>query len=140
MRPRPSSPLDYDPAKLAQVARELRLRLVALHGSRAEGREEDDSDIDLAVLADGEVDADRRLQIYQHLGEVVTGAPLDISVLNGAQPTFLEIVAETGTPLYEAEENEFLRFQSLAMCKFADAEKWQEAQRQHLEEPEEAPE
>jgi predicted nucleotidyltransferase len=129
--------LAYNPKQLDRAARELDLRLVALHGSRAEGREERDSDIDLAVLAEGAVDSERRLQIYQRLGEVITGAPLDISLLNGAQPTFLEVVAETGVPLYQIDENEFLRFRAKAMSMFADAAKWQEAQRALLEPPEE---
>ena len=125
--------LGYNLEKLDRVARQLDLRLVVLHGSRAEGREEYNSDIDLAVLADGEVTADRRLQIYQRLGEVFTGAPLDISVLNGAQPTFLEMVATTGQALWELRESEFLRFRARANGMFIDAAKWQEAQRQVLE-------
>lgn len=132
--------LGIDPARLRRVARRLGLRLVVLHGSRAEGREEMDSDIDLAVLADGEVDALRRLEIYQQLGEVVTAAPVDISLLNGAQPTFLEVVAETGQPLFEAREGEFLRFRSQALGMFSDAAKWEEAQRQVLKFSEEEPE
>lgn len=125
--------MSYDARKLARVAQELGLRLVVLHGSRAERREEAESDIDVAVLATGEVDTQRRLEVYQRLGEVISGAPLDVSFLNGAQPTFLEIVAETGVPLYEAEETDFVRFQALAMSMFADAGKWQEAQREHLQ-------
>jgi predicted nucleotidyltransferase len=132
--------LSYDSRKLARVARELGLRLVVLHGSRAERRQERDSDIDLAVLAAGEIGTDRRLDIYQRLGEIITGAPLDLSFLNGAQPTFLEIVAETGVPLFQAEETDFVRFQALAMSMFADAGKWQEAQREHLDQPREEPE
>ena len=132
--------LSYDSRKLARVARELRLCLVVLHGSRAERRQERESDIDVAVLAQGEVGTDRRLDIYQRLGEVLTGAPLDLSFLNGAQPTFLEIVAETGVPLFQAEETAFVRFQAVAMSMFADAGKWQEAQREHLQPSPEEPE
>ena len=134
-----SLPLDYDPRVLAQIAQELGLRLVVLHGSRAEGREEAGSDIDLAVLAEGAVDAARQMLIFRRLSQVVAGAPLDISLLNGTQPNFLAVVAETGRPLYEAVPNEFLRFCSLALRMFADATKWQAAQTQHLAREEEAP-
>ncbi|HEY3397373.1 MAG TPA: nucleotidyltransferase domain-containing protein [Armatimonadota bacterium] len=131
----PSLPLaavHFDPERLAAVAQELNLRLVILHGSRAEGREEGGSDIDLAILAAGKVDIDRRLLIFRRLSAEVTGAPLDISLLNGAQPNFLAVVAETGLPLWEAAPNEFLRFCSLAARIYADSAKWQDAQWQHL--------
>lgn len=123
----------YNRRGLAQAAGELGLRLVVLHGSRAEGRAEQDSDIDVAVLAEGAVGPARRLQIYRRLGELIGGAPLDISLLNDAQPNFLEVVADTGQPLYEAAPGEFLRFRSLAGRVFADARKWQQAQWEHLE-------
>jgi predicted nucleotidyltransferase len=124
----------YNRRALARVGKELGLRLVVLHGSRAEGRAEEGSDIDVAVLADGAVSAARRLRIYRRLGDLIRGAPLDISLLNGAQPNFLAMVADTGRPLYEAAPGEFLRFRSLAGRVFADAHKWQEAQWEHLAE------
>ncbi len=131
MRRRPEA-VAYNRRSLARVARELGLRLVVLHGSRAEGRAEEGSDIDVAVLAEGAVSAARRLEIYRRLGELIGGAPLDISLLNDAQPNFLEVVADTGRPLYEATPGEFLHFRSLAGRVFADARKWQEAQWEHL--------
>ncbi len=124
--------VQYDHEALAQTARELGLRLVVLHGSRAEGRAEEGSDIDVAVLAAGTVNGARRMAIYRGLGDLITGASLDISLLNGAQPNFLAVVADTGRPLYEAAPGEFLRFRSLAGSIFADARKWQEAQWEHL--------
>ncbi len=128
--------VQYDKAALARAARALGLRLVVLHGSRAEGREEAGSDIDLAVLAAGKVEDQRRREIFRRLAEVIQGASLDISVLNGAQPNFWAVVADTGRALYEAEPGEFLRFQSLAARIFEDARKWQEAQWEHLGEAE----
>ena len=124
--------VQYDHGALAQAAGELGLRLVALHGSRAEGRAEVGSDIDLAVLAEGKVDGARRMEVYRRLSEVIRGASLDISLLNGAQPNFLAVVADTGRALYEVAPGEFLRFRSLAGRVFADAEKWQQAQWEHL--------
>ena len=124
--------MQYDRRALARVAGALRLRLVVLHGSRAEGRAEVGSDVDIAVLADGSVDEPRRLEIYRRLGALVSGASLDISLLNGAQPNFLAVVADTGHPLYEAVPGEFLRFRSLAARMFCDAQKWQQAQWEHL--------
>ncbi len=124
--------LAHDPAALAQAARDLGLRLVVLHGSRAEGREEEKSDIDLAVLAEGHVDGERRMNIFRRLNQVIGGAPLDISLLNEAQPNFLAVVADTGIALFESQEGEFLRFRSLAARAFADAEKWRQAQWEHL--------
>jgi len=122
----------HDPAALAGAARDLGLRLVVLHGSRAEGREEEKSDIDLAVLAEGHVDGARRMAIFRRLSQVIGGAPLDISLLNEAQPNFLAVVADTGVALWEAQEGEFLRFRSFAGRAFADAEKWRRAQWEHL--------
>ena len=122
-----------DAQALAAAARELDLRLVVLHGSRAEGREEQGSDIDLAVLAGGRLDAARQMAIRRRLSELVTAAPLDISLLNGAQPNFLVVVAETGVLLYETAPNEWLRFRSLAQRIYADAGKWQQAQLEHLQ-------
>ncbi len=130
-------PIECDLNRLAQAAAELGLRLVVLHGSRAEGRQEKDSDIDIAILAEGRVDPARQMQIYRRLSQVIESAPVDISLLNRAQPTFLAVVAETGVPLYEAGENEFLRFCSLAARMHADAGKWQQAQEEHLAQGEE---
>jgi predicted nucleotidyltransferase len=124
--------MHYDRKALARTAGELRLRLVVLHGSRAEGRAEVGSDIDIAVLADGAVDEARRLELYRRLGTLIGGASLDISLLNGAQPNFLAVVADTGHALYEVAPGEFLRFQSLAARMFCDAQKWQAAQWEHL--------
>ena len=124
--------VEYNQEALEAAARELGLRLVVLHGSRAEGRAEVGSDIDIAVLADGAVEEARRLEIYRRLGPLIEGASLDISLLNGAQPNFMAVVADTGRALYECAPGEFLRFRSLAARMFDDAGKWQRAQWEHL--------
>jgi predicted nucleotidyltransferase len=124
--------VQFNPEALDAAARALRLRLVVLHGSRAEGRAEVGSDIDIAVLADGAVEEGRRLEIYRGLGALIGGASLDISLLNGAQPNFMAVVADTGRALWECAPGEFLRFRSLAARMFCDAQKWQQAQWEHL--------
>src|SRR5690606_39744785 len=78
--------LDYDADRLAAAARDADLRLVLLFGSRATGQADEESDLDVAVLA-----GHRRADVgapYEALGPAFPGHELDGGLLNDADPPF----------------------------------------------------
>ena len=107
-------------AALAEVCRELPVRLVVLFGSQADGRARPDSDVDVAVQL-----ADRRdwaaLGSVGALLERLLQCELDVVPLNGAGPALLVNVAEDGVPLFEAAEGDWARFRATAYRVYEDA-------------------
>lgn len=95
-----------------------RLLAVYLHGSRAEGRARADSDVDLAVLADGALDAVMRFDLEQDLATALH-AEVDLLDLRSA-PAFLRgRVAALGQTMLIVDEFAAAEFETLALCDYA---------------------
>ncbi len=125
--------LRIDEEALAELCPKLGIKLVALFGSRAQGRARADSDWDLAVLVGrGSNPRDAAFALQEALQEQCTGGRLDVSPLNNASPIFAGLVAKYGRPLYQERGAEWLQFVSLSLRRFEDDAKWHRARERWL--------
>jgi len=110
--------LDYDADRLAAAARDADLRLVLLFGSRATGQADEESDLDVAVLA-----GHRRVDVgalYEALGPAFPGHELDVALLNDADPLFRYEVMRAARLLY-GDPDLFAEQQAFAYRAFSDS-------------------
>lgn len=118
------------------VAKKYGLSFVALFGSQATGRVHEKSDVDIGV-------AKRVASYFEEVSVPLVGIKNeltrtlnrdDIKVVNlsTVSSTFMRVVVEEGTVLYEANRNEFLEWKLFAMTVwretawFRNLKKWLE--------------
>jgi predicted nucleotidyltransferase len=93
--------VEYVPAQLEQVARELGLRMVVLFGSRATGRAlRPVSDLDIAVLDRAVPTWSRWVEVHGALSRVFRPYELDLAFLNTADALFRLEIMRQGVLLY----------------------------------------
>jgi predicted nucleotidyltransferase len=86
---------------LDTVARRHGIRLLLQHGSTVTGRTHAGSDFDVAVLLDrAPGSADEYLALAGALQEAFAGRPVDLVVLNHADPLLLKRVTDNARLLY----------------------------------------
>ena len=90
---------------LRQLSGELRLKLVILYGSKAGGIINQESDLDLAVLAETKPDLKLFNRLYRAFSEVFQGEAVDVRFLNDADPLFLIQVVKDGRLVFGQKQD-----------------------------------
>lgn len=111
------SPLEIE-KRLAPLFARPEVNLVLLFGSYATGRARPASDIDLAILAEGEFEAINE-EVIRGLGT----DRADVVDLRYASPLLAMVVARQGRRLYERARGAFAAFASLALRRYNDTAK-----------------
>lgn len=104
----------------------LSLRAVYLFGSAAAGRLRDESDIDLAVLADRPLASSERLDLSARCARLLS-RDVDLVDLYGASPVLLFQVLEGGQVLYRRDDTELAHFETTALARYCA---WNEERRE----------
>ncbi len=117
---------------LADVAERHGIVLVVQFGSSVTGAVHSRSDTDLAVLlADPDVSLVRLAELGDDLHAVIPNRPVDVAIINRADPLFLKKILETGRLLYGSER----RFQELkcyAFRRYQDHRKYLRLERDYV--------
>ncbi len=92
--------------------------LIVLFGSHAKGTARADSDVDLAVLVDGDV-AELEAEIMHRLGS----GRVDVVDVRRTTPLLAMAIARYGIALHESEAGAFASFASLALRRYNDTSK-----------------
>lgn len=121
---------------LPELARRHGIRLLVLFGSTVTGRRHPESDLDLAVLFDREPEDETWLSEEAALqAELETtlrpSCPLQLVVMNGADASIQNTVANEGILLYVADPLDWTWFQIRAHRQYEDTAKyrWRRHQR-----------
>jgi predicted nucleotidyltransferase len=108
--------------KALALADKFNLKLIVLFGSTAEGLAREQSDLDIAILAeDTTLSPSYKLSLLETVPEIFDGKLVDIAILNRCDPLLGFEVASSGIPLFEKEPGLFDEFQILAFRRHADA-------------------
>lgn len=88
--------------KLKQVAKKHAISLILLFGSAVSGRQHPESDLDLGVLLEKNRDVSNQeySELLQRIQEIFPGQPMDLSLINHADPLFLKKITENSQILY----------------------------------------
>lgn len=70
------------------MARDYRIKLIYIFGSYAKGEKREDSDLDIAMYFDIEVDGFVKLDILDELVGIFNREDIDLEVMNNSQAYF----------------------------------------------------
>lgn len=111
-----------------RLAGDFDLRMVVLFGSAAR-QDPRPGDVDLAVLGPDRIDA---VELTNRLAVLLARNDVDVVDLRGVDPLLMMLVARDGIPLFEQGPGEMASFTSLATRRFADTEKFREAEHREI--------
>ncbi|MDY6769700.1 MAG: nucleotidyltransferase domain-containing protein [Candidatus Nanohaloarchaea archaeon] len=90
-----------------------------LYGSRVKGVEREDSDLDIAVYTDNGLEPRELSRLIIAL-EDATGEEVDVAVLNDAGVIFQHQVVKYGEPVYVADEEVRIAFETRVYRRYDD--------------------
>jgi predicted nucleotidyltransferase len=122
---------------LPEVCRRHRVLLLVLFGSTVKGRRHEESDLDLAVLFDGESEDDSWILEEDRLAielEELLRPRCDLSLvaLNRATELLQKEVSDHGVVLYADDPHRWLLYRISANRRFEDTEKYRRRRWQEL--------
>lgn len=112
--------IKYNKAQLARIAREYKLKFVILHGSYATERSHKGSDLDIAILANQELDFDKYLGLCSKLDNLFLGRELDCKTLHKVDSLFRYEVVRDGVLLY-GNPTDYEEFKAFTYRAYEDA-------------------
>lgn len=90
-----------------------------IFGSYVEGREHEDSDLDIGILTNDSLGNKELFQLSELLEDAL-GVEPDVRVLNRADPRFVYNVLDKGRLAYKKNESIRIDFESAAMREYLD--------------------
>ena len=122
-------------ARLASTAARHGLRMLCVYGSTATGRASAESDLDLAAwygdpLRAIAAESDLIAEVLRELPPAAP--PLDMTVLDLAEPLLTFMVAADGRPIFEDCPGAFVEFSVRASAAYRDSEKYRLRLREFL--------
>jgi predicted nucleotidyltransferase len=120
--------------QIRDILAEYGLQLLILFGSYESNNFNENSDIDLAVKVRqlNQLKEDQ-LQILNQLSALFGQRPVDLVLLNHADPLIKFKIASEGKLLYQSEENLFENFQVRAAAEHNDARKFYQLDKKFID-------
>ncbi len=115
-----------------EIARRHGVRLLLQHGSTVRGRTHAASDLDVAVLFEGEASFARLGSLLAELEAVFPGRDVDVGLLNHADPLFLKKVLENAR-LLAGSARELASLRLYAFRRYQDHRRFLRLEEQHVE-------
>lgn len=110
---------DKQKQNINQLARKFGLKLAILYGSKAGGVINQESDLDLAVMAETKPDLRLFNRLYRAFSEIFQGEAVDVRFLNDADPLFLMQVVKNGC-LLAGSRADFIELKIQANRRYID--------------------
>lgn len=117
---------------LDAIARRHGVRLLLQYGSTVAGPTHAGSDLDVAVLFEGEPSFRRLGGLLADLEAALPGRPLDLGLLNRADPLFLKKVLERPR-LLAGSERDLARLRLYAFRRYQDHRRFLRMEERHLD-------
>jgi len=121
-----------DKEKFNGICRKYGLSLVILHGSYAKGAAIPKSDIDVGLLGDPGIIAEKYFEILRDFSSIF-GDKFDPVFLNGAELMITYQVAINGVPLYEKNKGLFNSFKISAIGRYQDTKKFRLLEKKYVQ-------
>lgn len=104
--------------KIAKIAKKFRLKLIIIFGSFANGKNRQDSDLDIAVLSSKEIFFKEQIGLINELSRIFN-KDVDLSVLNRANPLLLFQASKNSILVY-GSRRDFFNFKLYAFNAYND--------------------
>ena len=121
--------------KLAAIGSEFDLSLILLFGSKAKGNQHKDSDLDIAVFKKNDSqqeNGDRYLELLTAMQQLFPDEELDLSLMNHADPLFLNQVMQNAI-LLVGDEKHYKAERLRAFKQFQDFRPYLKMERDFLD-------
>lgn len=109
--------------QILKIGDKYYLKLILLHGSYATGRQNKESDVDIAVYSDKSLTSKQRSGVYSGLEDILISdlnRELDFKTINGADPFFIYKISQDAILLY-GKESDFNEFKAYAYKIYNDS-------------------
>ena len=117
--------------QLQPVAQKFGVRLIVLFGSAARGKIHEESDVDIAVLAERPLTFNQRLKLWSALSPLFS-VDVDLAVLNHAAPLLKFQVARDGKILFQQHPSVWDNWKSYAFRQYWDTKKFRDDLRKYV--------
>lgn len=110
--------------KIEEVGKKYDLKFILLHGSYADGKARDGSDLDIAVLGNKPIEFDKSLELHGDLSAIFGDnkkRELDLKTLHKIDPLFCYQVAKNSQLLY-GDTTDYSEFKAYAFKNFFDSQ------------------
>ncbi len=114
---------DEQKQKIEEIGKKYNLKLILLYGSYAEGKNQDKSDLDLAVLGEKPIELETLPSLYGDLEQVLGNEKereLDVASLHRIDPLFCYQVVKDSVLLY-GNLTDYNEFKAYAFSRYFDS-------------------
>lgn len=118
-------------ANIEDLVREFNIMLIYIFGSYSKGRNTEKSDIDIAVLVDGETDAYKKLEILGKLVDIFKREDIDLVILNDSNEILKFQIIKYGKIVYMDSLYSKVMFESETMSRYMDMEHFRKTQNEY---------
>ena len=105
--------------------------LIYIFGSFARGTNRENSDIDIAVLLNGEIGVYTQLNIIGRLVDIFRREDIDLVILNNVNEVLKFQVIKYGKPIYMESQYTKVMFESRTMSEYMDKEHFRRTQEKY---------
>ncbi|MFH1245373.1 MAG: nucleotidyltransferase domain-containing protein [Candidatus Omnitrophota bacterium] len=121
--------------KIEAIRKKYALKFIILHGSYACGKEGEESDLDIALLAEKRIETEALLAIYAEIEEAVKNIgvkELDVKSLHGVDPLFRYFVVRDSI-LLAGDVHSYNEFRAYAFRDYLDSRSLRILERRMIE-------
>ena len=104
--------------KIAELAKKFQLKLIVVFGSFAFGKQQKNSDLDIAILGIKDVSFNEHVELINEFS-LIFNKEVDLTILNKANPLLLYQVSKNPILLY-GDKRELLKFKLSAFKTYHD--------------------
>lgn len=116
---------------IEELVEEFNINIIYVFGSYAKGTNTEKSDIDIAVLIDGEVDRYTQLNVLGALIDIFKREDIDLVILNNANEVLKFQVIKYSKIIYMDSLYTKVMFESTTMSRYMDMEYFRKTQEKY---------
>lgn len=117
---------------LNKLIKEYKIKLIYIFGSYAKGKNDKNSDLDIAVLLEKEYDPLDKLRLIGDLTDIFKRNDIDLVVLNEANPVLRHQVIKYGKLVYREDEDVKVNFEVRVLSVYMDMEPFRRTQMEYI--------
>ena len=114
-----------------KLVRDYEIKLIYIFGSYAKGENRADSDLDIAMYFDREIDGFAKLDIFGELVGIFNREDIDLVILNNVDEVLKFQVIKYGKVVYMKDLVTKVTFEARAMSEYMDMEHFREVRNKY---------
>ena len=121
---------------LDKLVNKYKITLIVLFGSYAEGKVQEDSDIDIGIYLEDKISVKEETNLIEDMVHAFKRDNIDLVILNTASPVLRFEVVRNGKLLFERTPGDFLQFKLLSMKRYWEYPRFQKYSKMYMDKKE----